>query len=165
MFLALSVLAVVILGILIMYVYTRRPAYGITLLSATLILAGILSLWSINDSKLKQRKTERVETTQLQLTQQTLAVAYGNYYLFEAKAQNQSDKYTISRVDFSLEIDCSADKKAVQSECMIKSEKQARLWLEPGSQKNIQVYFDSGELAVALNKRNWKVTVKRILSN
>jgi hypothetical protein len=145
MYLIYATIAVFLITIFTLYVYIKKPSYGIALAVSAIFFIALAVFWNVTEESRSIESAEKISLTQLKLSQQSLQPAYGNHYLYKAKLENQSVSSELISIQLQLSL---ADEQMT---------KWLKVWLAPEKSKNIDVYFTSVELAKAVKDGQWKV--------
>ena len=147
MYLIYGTIAVFLITIFILYVYIKKPSYGIALGISAISFISLAVFWNVTEESRNLKSAEKISLNQLKLSQQSLKAAYGNHYLYKAKLENQSTSSEL----VSLQLELSLPEEQLT--------KWLKVWLAPGKSQNIDSYFASAELAHAVKDGQWKVVV------
>ena len=159
MMIVIGSLAVIVISILIGLVYLRNPKYAYILAGLSVLFIIINTIWSINDPKFEELAKNRIQISEVNLSEQKLAKAYANHYLYTAKVSNNSE-YRLTSLSLKLTLN-----RAINTDATITSEKKIKLHLLPQKSKNIKVYFESDKPSKMLNEKDtWNVEILSIRS-
>ena len=155
MFFAFGVLVSVIIILLIISVYIKRPRYGIALSIITIILISVATLWSIYEPSLVKKAETRIKREELQFSEAKLEASYGNNFNYSAILKNNSSKYLLTSLDLQLKIQCIDNSKV----CPESSRAKVKVWIAAGESKQIDVYFKTNNIAKEVEIKDWQLFV------
>ncbi len=141
------------------YVYVKKSKYGIALAGISLLLISLAVYWNLSQNSRDLKALQRIPLEQIILSDQSLQVAYGNRYLYQAKLQNQSASSQLSSVNLQLSLVNEQTTNAGLAKADEKLMKWLKIWLAPDKSQRINVYFSSKYKAIKLADEHWKVNV------
>lgn len=155
MFFALGILVFILLVILILGVYVKKPKYGVELAVLAVVLYAGFTVWSLFDESLTEKRQHRIDKTYLELTNEQLSVAYGSFVSYQATLHNNSPEYRVVAIELELHINC--DEKDV---CPIEpSRVLVDTWIDASQQKQIKTFFRLDKLSKNIPLSDWTVKV------
>ncbi len=147
MYLVYGTIAVFLITFFTLFVYFKKPAYGISLAAISIIFISLAIFWNITEDSRDAKALEKIPLQQIRLSQQSLQPAYGNHYVYKAELENLSVSHQLISVQLQL---------SLPGEQIIK---WLKVWLAPEKKQKIDVYFASTELAQVVEKDQWKVII------
>ena len=95
------VIALVVI-FLLAYITIKRPVFGeIIIALAIIMILAALFFYFQKDNRIEKKK-ELIPLQQIELTQSSYKLAYGNYYKFSAQLKNNSEKYRLQSITLKI---------------------------------------------------------------
>jgi len=98
MALLIGVVVALVVIFLLAYITIKRPVFGeIIIALAVIMILAVLFFYFQKDNRIEKKK-ELIPLQQIELTQSSYKLAYGNYYKFSAQLKNNSEKYRLQSI-------------------------------------------------------------------
>ncbi|MFK5984357.1 MAG: hypothetical protein QM479_02875 [Pseudomonadota bacterium] len=153
MYLIYGTIAIFLITFFMGYVYYKKSRYGIILAVISLLLIALAVYWNLSEDSRDLKSAQKISLEQIQLSQPSLNVAYGNRYLYQALIKNQSTSSQLISVQLQLSLFNS------QANGKEQLNKNIKIWLAANKSEQIKAYFSSAKLAKKLNPEQWQVIV------
>jgi len=124
MALLIGVVVALVVIFLLAYITIKKPLFGevIIALAVFMILAAIF-FYVQKDNRIEKKKG-LIPLQQIELTQSSYKLAYGNYYKFSAQLKNNSKKYRLQSITLKISFFvCPAKEVKDFQQCQLLSER------------------------------------------
>jgi len=155
-FVVYGVIALLVLSFLVMFVYVRKPKYGIALGTITCVLIAVASFLYLTEDRRVVKSQQKVTPQQLRLENISMLPAYGNNYKINAKLTNLSDNYQVTSIVLKLSLkDCSSN-PCIDDDSQ---ENSVKVWLKPKNSKAFETYIKFEKLARERTPEEWTLEI------
>jgi len=155
-FLVYGIIALLAIGFLVMFVYVRKPKYGIELALVVCLLVLTSSYFYLSEDSRVIKSEQKVLPNELVFNKLEVSPAYGSYYKIVANLTNQSEDYQVISILLRLTLkNCEQDKCSVDE----KSEKRVKVWLKSESSKTFETYIGFEKLAKQRSAKEWQLEI------
>jgi len=170
MALVIGVIVVLLVIFLLAYITIKKPVFGevIIVLAVIMILTAIFFYFQKNNRI--EKKKELIPLQQIELTQSSYKLAYGNYYKFSAQLKNQSKKYRLQAITLKISFfNCPLKVPKDFEQCQLLSEKEHTIdtRLEAQHSAPIEGYFlldNKDVLAISSDSKDFIIRKIELLS-
>jgi len=155
-FVVYGIIALLVLGFLVAFVYVKKPKYGLALGTIVFFLVVGASVLYLSEDKRVQKSEQKIAANELRLDNVVMVPAYGNNYKINAQLSNLSTRYQVTSVLLRLDLkDCGTGQCIDEAS----SEKRVKVWLKPGNKKNFETYIKFEQLARERSKQEWQLNI------
>jgi len=166
MTLVIGVVVALVVVFLLTYITVRKPAFGeVVIALAVLMILAAVFLYFQKDNRI-ERKKELIPLEQIELTQVSYKLAYGDYYKLSAQLRNQSQKYRLQSIMIKISFfNCPTENTTDFKQCQLMSARKHSIDTRLAAQQStaIEGYFllDNKEI-IALNSASNTFIIRKI---
>lgn len=132
---------------LLAYITVKKPGFGEMIIALAIILILIATFFYFQKDNRIEKKKQLIPLSQIELSDMSCELSYGNYYKLNAQLKNQSEKYRLQAIVLNISFfNCPASQIAQSrdfSQCRLIAEKKHQIDTRLAAQHSslIESYF------------------------